>query len=134
VDITARAKKIVFSGFFNAGAKLDVRAGALVIEQEGKVQKLVPEVEQVSFSGRRAVAQGQDITYVTERCVMKLTPQGVTVTEIAPGADLERDILRQAGFPLRVAADVRPMRAELFSPEPFGLRLKSSQHLREAAE
>src|SRR5205085_10151250 len=66
VDITARARKIVFSGFYNAGAKLDVRNGRLLIEREGKVQKLVSEVEQVSFSGRRAVAQGQDITYVTE--------------------------------------------------------------------
>ena len=54
VDITARARKIVFSGFFNAGAKLAVRDGALAIEAEGKVAKLVPEVEQVSFSGRRA--------------------------------------------------------------------------------
>ena len=76
VDITARAKKIVFSGFFNAGAKIAVADGELRIEKEGKVKKIVEEVEHVSFSGRRAVAQGQDITYVTERCVMKLTPEG----------------------------------------------------------
>jgi acyl CoA:acetate/3-ketoacid CoA transferase len=134
VDITARAKKIVFSGFFNAGAKLDVRDGALLIEKEGKVQKIVPEVEQVSFSGRRAVAQGQDIAYVTERCVMKLTPQGVTVTEIAPGVNLERDVLAQAGFALRVAPDLKPMQANLFRPEPVGLSLKSLSQLRQAAE
>ena len=103
VDITARAKKIVFSGFFTAGAGLAVEDGKLRIEREGKVAKLVEEVEQVSFSGARAVAQGQDITYVTERCVMRLTPDGVTVTEIAPGVDLQRDILAQAKFPLRVA-------------------------------
>ncbi len=77
VDITARAKKIVFSGFFNAGAKLSLADGALRIDQEGKVKKMVDEVEHVSFSGKRAVAQGQDITYVTERCVMKLTPEGL---------------------------------------------------------
>src|ERR1700691_4968793 len=65
VDITARAKKIVFSGFFTAGAGLGVEAGELRIEREGKVAKLVEEVEQVSFSGRRAVAQGQDVAYVT---------------------------------------------------------------------
>ncbi len=76
VDITARAKKIVFSGMFNAGAKLAVADGKLVIEKEGKLKKLVNEVEHVTFSGRRAVEQGQDITYVTERCVMKLTPRG----------------------------------------------------------
>jgi acyl CoA:acetate/3-ketoacid CoA transferase len=134
VDITARARKIVFSGFFNAGAKFDVRDGALVIEKEGKVQKLVPEVEQVSFSGRRAVAQGQDITYVTERCVMRLTPQGVTVTEIVPGVNLERDVLGQAGFPMRVASDLKVMQSKLFRPEPIGLSLAPSQPLRQAAE
>src|ERR1700731_1030539 len=72
VDITARAKKIVFSGFFTAGAGLAVEAGQLRIEREGKVAKLVEEVEQVSFSGRRAVAQGQDVAYITERCVLRL--------------------------------------------------------------
>ena len=62
VDITARAKKIVFSGYFTAGAELDVADGAVSILKEGKVKKLVDEVEQISFSGPRAVAQGQDIS------------------------------------------------------------------------
>jgi hypothetical protein len=63
---------------FNAGARLGDRdGGKLVIEKEGKVKKLVDEVEHVSFSGARAIAQGQDITYITERCVMKLTPAGI---------------------------------------------------------
>ena len=61
----------MFSGFFTAGAKLAVEDGKLAHRTEGKVKKLVDEVEHVSFSGRRAVAQGQDITYVTERCVMQ---------------------------------------------------------------
>lgn len=74
VDITARAKKIVFSGMFNAGAKLSVTDGKLVIEKEGKLKKLVNEVEHVTFSSPRGVEQGQDITYVTERAVMKLPP------------------------------------------------------------
>ena len=134
VDITARARKIVFSGLFSAGAKLGVRDGALVIEQEGKVKKLVPEVEHVSFSGCRAAANGQDITYVTERCVMKLTAHGVTVTEIAPGTQLERDVLAPAGFPLQVAADLELMPASLFQPGPFGLSLRSKARMREAAE
>ena len=77
VDITSRAKKIVYSGFFNAGAKMEIRDGKLHIEKEGKVKKLVREVEQISFSGKRAVMQGQDITYVTERCVMKLTAKAL---------------------------------------------------------
>ena len=65
---------------------------------------------------------------------MKLAAKGVTVTEIAPGADLERDVLAQAGFPLRVASDLRPMQANLFNPEPFGLTLVPAQRMREAAE
>jgi propionate CoA-transferase len=134
VDITARAKKIVFSGFFNAGAKLDAGNGKLLIEREGKVQKLVPEVEHVSFSGRRAMMQGQDIAYITERCVMKLTPQGVTVTEIAPGVNLENDILSQAGFTLKVADSLKTMQNNLFLPPPFGLKLQTKHRLREAAE
>jgi propionate CoA-transferase len=80
-------------------------------------------VEQVSFSGRRAVAQGQDITYVTERCVLKLTPDGLLVTEIAPGVDLERHVLAEADIPLKVAPDLKIMEARLFEPEPMGLEL-----------
>ena len=123
VDITARARRIVFSGFFTAGAKLGVEDGRLHILAEGKVKKLVPEVEHVSFSGRRAVEQGQDVTYVTERCVMRLTPDGLTVTEVAPGVDLRRDVLGAADVPLRVAPDLKPMDGRLFAPEPVGLTL-----------
>lgn len=137
VDITARARKIVFSGFFTAAAKLDVERGDLVIGQEGKVRKLVNAVEHVSFSGRRAVAQGQDITYVTERCVMTLARDGVVVTEIAPGVDLERDVLAQSEFTLKVSPSLKRMDAALFRPEPIGLRLApevSRLTLAEAAE
>ncbi|OJY01522.1 MAG: acyl CoA:acetate/3-ketoacid CoA transferase [Rhizobiales bacterium 63-22] len=123
VDITARAKKIVFSGMFNAGAKLSVADGKLVIDKEGKLKKLVNEVEHVTFSGPRGVAQGQDVTYVTERCVMKLTPDGVVLTEIAPGVDLQTYILDQSEFPLIVSDKLKVMDAALFHEEPMGLTL-----------
>ncbi|MBB4589264.1 acyl CoA:acetate/3-ketoacid CoA transferase [Rhizobium leguminosarum] len=123
VDITARAKKIVFSGMFNAGAKLSIADGSLLIEKEGKLKKLVNEVEHVTFSGRRAIEQGQDITYVTERCVMKLTPDGIVLTEIAPGVDLQSHILDQSEFPLIVAPDLKVMDAELFREANIGLSL-----------
>ena len=123
VDITARAKKIVFSGMFNAGAKLDISTGRLVIEKEGKLKKLVNAVEHVTFSGSRAVEQGQDITYVTERAVMKLTPEGIVLTEIAPGVDLQSHILDQSEFPLIIAPDLKTMDAALFREEPIGLSL-----------
>lgn len=123
VDITARARKIVFSGNFNAGAKMHLEGGRLVIDKEGYVAKFVPKVDQVSFSGRRARAQGQDITYVTERCVLRLEAEGLVVTEVAPGMDLQRDILDQAATPLRVAGDLKVMEARLFEEACFGLVL-----------
>ncbi len=123
VDITARARKIVYSGFFNAGAKMEIVDGKLRIEKEGKVKKLVREVEQVSFSGRRGVTQGQDVTYVTERCVMKLTPEGIVVTEIAPGVELQSNILDQSEFPLIVSPALKSMDADLFRPAVMGLEL-----------
>jgi propionate CoA-transferase len=123
VDITARAKKIVFSGTFNAGAKMHLDDGRLVIDVEGKIAKFVPKVDQISFSGKRAQMQGQNITYVTERCVIRLLPGGLTVTEIAPGVDLQRDVLDQAATPLQVSADLALMDARLFEDAPMGLVL-----------
>ncbi len=125
VDITARARRIVFSGFFTAGAGLAVERGALAITREGRVRKLVDTVEHVSFSGTRAAEQGQDITYITERCVLKLTPGGIMVTEVAPGVNLERDVLQQSEFPLLISQSLRVMEAALFQPEPIGLDLRS---------
>jgi acyl CoA:acetate/3-ketoacid CoA transferase len=123
VDITARARKIVFSGYYNAGAKMGVVDGKLKIEREGKVKKLVAEAEQVSFSGRRAVAQGQDATYITERCVLQLTAEGLVVTEIAPGVELQANILDQSDAPLKVSPSLKQMDPKLFDPSPIGLTL-----------
>lgn len=123
VDITTRAKRLVFSGYFNAGAKLRVEDGKLVIDKEGKTAKVVDTVEHVSFAGNVSTHPGQNVTYITERCVMRLTPDGLVVTEIAPGVDMRRDILDRAEAPLQVAPDVKLMPAEIFQPAPFGLQL-----------
>ena len=124
VDITSHSRKIVFSGFFRTGGlELDVGDGRLVILREGKVAKFVPEVEHVTFSGRRGREQRQQVTYVTERCVIELRERGLTVVEIAPGVDLERDVLAQAMFPLAVADDLRTMDARLFTDAPMQLDL-----------
>ena len=123
VDITTRAKRIIFSGNFNAGAKMAIENGQLVINKEGKVAKIVDAVDQVSFSGQRAIAQEQDVTYITERCVMKLAKDGLVITEIAPGVDLERDILAQAETPLKIADDLKKIPERLFRPEKIGLQL-----------
>lgn len=132
VDITTRAQKIVFSGNFNAGAKLGITDGRLVIEREGKIAKVVPAVDQISFSGPRAVAQGQDVTYVTERCVMVLTERGLVVTEIAPGIDLQNDILAQASGTLHVSDTLRPMDPALFVDRTIGLDLSNRRSTRAA--
>ncbi|RWM65131.1 MAG: acyl CoA:acetate/3-ketoacid CoA transferase [Mesorhizobium sp.] len=127
VDISSRAKRLVFSGFFSAGAKLGLENGNLIIHKEGKVRKLVNEIEHVSFSGRRAIEQGQNVVYVTERCVMHLTADGVAVVEIAPGVDLQRDILDQSEFKLLVPRTPKLMDPTLFRPESFGLKLRSAE-------
>ena len=125
VDITAHAKRIVFSGFFTAGAKLEVGDGRLTILQEGRSKKLIEAVEHVTFSGRMARQRGQHITYVTERCVIDLTGDGLTVREIAPGIDLKRDVLDQAAFALKVDPQLKPMDAALFRNAPLNRKLKA---------
>ena len=102
---------------------MTIEDGQLKILKEGKVAKFVDEVDQISFSGKRAQMQGQDVTYVTERCVIKLTEKGLMVTEIAPGLDLQRDILDQAATPLLVSDDLVRMDAALFDPALMGLQL-----------
>jgi propionate CoA-transferase len=123
VDITTHARHIVFCGFFTAAAKLQVGDGRLAILQEGKSRKLVDAVEHVTFSGAMARERGQRISYVTERCVIDLLERGLTVREVAPGVDLQRDVLDQADFPLLVDAQVKVMDAALFHDAPMGLKL-----------
>lgn len=127
VDITAHARRIVYAGFFTAGAKLEVGGGTLRILQEGKV-KLVDAVEQVTFSGAMGRQRGQSIRYITERCVFDLVDDGMVVREIAPGIDLERDVLALAAFPLMVDPKLKTMDEALFHERPMGLKLPEKNH------
>ena len=123
-DIITRAPKIVYSGYFTAGKKdIQIADGQLHIVTDGAIAKLVPEVAQISFSGEMARRRHQDVLYVTERCVIRLTEAGLTVIEIAPGVDLEKDVLAKAGVPLLVSPDLQLMSTALFCPEPMGLIL-----------
>ena len=126
VDITTHARRILFCGFFTAGATLAVGDGKLTILQEGKGRKLVTAVEHVTFSGDMARRRGQQITYVTERCVFDLTKKGLTVREVAPGVDLQRDVLDLADFALDVDPNLKVMDARLFSDTPMGLELRQT--------
>ena len=116
----------MFSGPFRAGARVALNGEGIRIEREGRSSKIVEQVGQVSFCGRRAIMQGQDVTYVTERCVMRLTAGGPTVTEVAPGIDLERDVLAQADIALKVAADATTMPAALYRPDRWGWRSREA--------
>jgi acyl CoA:acetate/3-ketoacid CoA transferase len=127
VDITAHARRIVFSGFFTAGAKLQVGDGRLTILQEGKTRKFVKNAEHITFSGVISRQRGQQITYVTERCVIDLEDGVLVVKEIAPGIDLQKDVLDQAEVPLKVSPTVRVMDPALFRDQPFGLQLKKEE-------
>ena len=127
-DITSRAENLVFSGYFTAGKRdIALDDGRLTIRTDGPVAKLVERVSAVTFSGRRGLAQGQRVRYVTERCVLELRPDGMTVIEIAPGVDLHRDVLDKAQFKLQVADDLQEMDGRLFRPEPIGMTLHNER-------
>ncbi|WP_298933596.1 CoA-transferase [uncultured Ruegeria sp.] len=121
VDITARAKKIVFSGWFEAGAKIDLGSDGIKVTAPGKFTKMVDQVEHVTFSGRRARETGQDVLYVTERCVICLTEGGLVATEIMPGIDPKRDIVDASGGRISVAENAKLMPGTLFAEGPMGM-------------
>jgi acyl CoA:acetate/3-ketoacid CoA transferase len=124
IDITATARSILFCGYFTAGG-LDLRVedGRLRIVKEGKNRKFVAKVEHITFSSRRARQLKQEVLYITERCVLRLEQEGLTVIEIAPGIDLKHDVLAQADIPLRVSDKLKTMEEQIFRPERFGLKL-----------
>lgn len=99
IDISQGAKSVVFCGTLTAkGMSLGYQNGRVTVEREGQIKKGVNEVAGITFSGREALARGQDVTYVTDRAVFKLQQDGLVMTEIAPGLDLQRDILQQMDF------------------------------------
>lgn len=123
INISQNAKKVVFVGTFNAGRlQVGVENGRLRILAEGSARKFVREVEQRTFSGSYARGRGQPVLYVTERCVFALGPDGLVLTEIAPGIELERDILAQMDFRPTVAEPLATMDPRIFRDEPMGLR------------
>lgn len=116
INITQTAKRVVFCGTFTAGGlQVSVAEGQLRIVQEGKHRKFVSAVEHVTFSGAYAVEKGQQVLYVTERAVFELGQQGLILTEIAPGIDLESQVLGQMDFAPQISPQLRPMACSVFS-------------------
>ena len=123
INISQGARKVVFSGTLTTGG-LEIAPdgeGRLVLSREGRTRKWVPEVEQLTFNGRYARERGQEVMYVTERAVFRLEPDGLALTEVAPGIDPRRDVLERIGFEVRVAEPLAAMDARLFRAAPMDL-------------
>ena len=122
INISQNAKRLVFTGTFVGRAAASVQDGRLVIADGDVAPKFLADVEQRTFSGQYAAAAGQPVLYVTERCVFQLTPDGLELIEIAPGVDLEKDVLAHIGFEPIIRGEPKLMDARIFAAEPMGLK------------
>jgi propionate CoA-transferase len=123
INTTQHAKEVVFCGTFTASG-LEIESGddALSIVKEGKIKKFLKNVEQIAFSGKYAWSVNQKAIYVTERAVFELTQDGLMLIEIAPGVDLETDVLANMEFEPIISPDLKLMPAGIFRPVWGGLK------------
>ena len=122
INISQNAKRLVFAGTFVVPSRCRVQDGRMVIADEIVAAKFLADVEQRTFSGEYAAAAGQPVLYVTERCVFQLAPDGLELIEIAPGVDLEKDVLAHIGFEPIIRGEPKLMDARIFTAEPMGLK------------
>lgn len=121
-NITEVTPRIVICGSLTSGGlKVEITDGGMRIVQEGRFKKCVPRVEQITLNAARAFAKGQSVTYITERAVFRLGPNGPELTEIAPGIDIEHDIKPCIGFPLRVSESLKLIDERVYRESPMGL-------------
>ncbi|MBR6512727.1 MAG: malonate decarboxylase subunit alpha [Clostridia bacterium] len=122
IDITSATKKVIFAGTFTGHAEYEIGDGKIKITKEGDIRKFVDTVGQITFSGQYS-PDTQEVLYVTERAVFKLIDKKVTLIEIAPGIDLEKDILEQMDFKPEIEADLKEMDPAIFNETWGGLKL-----------
>ncbi len=130
INITQSTKRIIFMGSFTAqGEKVDIIDGKVKIIEEGKSKKFVKQVSQITFSSKFALKNNLEVLFVTERAVFKLVESGLELIEIAPGIDLQEDILNQMEFKPLISKDLKLMDKRLFKPEIMHLKrdLKESK-------
>lgn len=122
INITQNSKEVVFCGAFTAqGLKISVSDGRLSILKEGTQRKFMTDVEHVTFNGAFAYEQGHKVLYITERAVFQMMAEGVMLIEIAPGIDLEKDLLAHMDFKPIISKDLKLMDERIFRDEPMGL-------------
>lgn len=123
VNITQNAKRCYFCGTFTAGGlKTSVKDGKLIVDQEGKSNKFLDTVEQITFSGEYANKVGQPVLYITERAVFELRKDGVYLTEVAPGIDIQTQIIDHMGFTPKMDGTPKLMDERIFRDELMGLK------------
>lgn len=121
INISQNARKLVFAGTFTVGGlKVSVENGLLHILQEGKTRKFINNVEQITFNGQLAAKNEKPVYYITERCVFKLRPNGLELTEVAPGIDIDSDILAHMDFQ-PIIQRPRTMDRNIFFEDPMHL-------------
>ena len=115
IDIAQNAKKVVFCGTFDTkGSKLRTGAGELKVEKSGEIRKLVQYVDQITFSGKQALKQKQEVIYATERALFRLTELGLLLEELAPGVELQKDVLEQMNFTPLISPNLKTMDSDFF--------------------
>ena len=121
-NISQQTPNVFFCGTFTAGGlKIAVEDGKVKILQEGKAKKFIKNVDQITFNGSYAMRKGQKVHYITERCVFELTKDGLKLTEVAPGIDVEKDILAHMDFK-PIIGDYKTMDLRIFQDGPMGLK------------
>lgn len=124
INITQNTKKVIFMGTFTAsGLTISLKNRKLHIETEGKIKKFTKKIEQITFSSTYANKKKQEILYVTERAVFRLTDKGIMLIEIAPGIDLEKDILKQMEFTPLISPNLKVMDERIFKEEKMNLTI-----------
>ena len=122
INITQTTRNVIFCGTMTAGGlEIEIRDGVLTILKEGRVKKLVDKVQQITFSGSFATKTKQNVLYITERAVFRLENNALTLIEIAPGVDLQRDVLDQMEFSPVISPNLKLMDERIFRDGPMGL-------------
>jgi propionate CoA-transferase len=131
INISQNARAVFFLGTFAANSRSVVEEGRLRLENPGRTPKFVERVGQVTFSAEQARRRGTAVHYVTERAVFRLGADGLELVEIAPGVDLQQDLLDHMAFTPAISPDLRPMEPAIFLPERMRLRRRSVMSLEE---